>query len=102
MKTIDNFYSRLHHAFGPLTGGIILDFFDFATLGPIGLAIGPFVGAAIGWWLGSLEEASTPVKVALALAAGIYLTIPFTAVIPVATILSACGRFWRMEEISES
>ena len=97
MKSVDRIYSRIHHTFGPLTAGLILDFFDIATFGPIGLMIGPFVGFGVGWWLAALEGASTKAKIGVGIVAAVYMTIPFTAVLPLATLLSSFARFSRIE-----
>jgi hypothetical protein len=87
-------WQRLYFALGPIAGCMVLDLADFLTFGPIGLAIGVPVGAAIGWWLGSLYRFQMPGRAALAILSGIYCTIPFTELIPVATIVGAVARFY--------
>ena len=52
------------------------------------------VGAAAGWWLGSLHGLSTNGRIVLATLAGVYLTIPFTEPLPIATVVGAVARFW--------
>ena len=72
----DSLFRRFHGALGPVAAGLILDFIDLATFGPIGLYLGFFIGAVAGWWIGSLESCRRPAKIALAVASAIYITIP--------------------------
>ena len=85
--------SRLHRALGPLAGGVVLDTADFVTFGPIGLLIGFFVGCMVGWWISSFYKYSKEAQLKWAILAGIYCAFPFTALIPLATLISATGRF---------
>ena len=82
---------RLHRAFGPLAGGLILDMVDLSTWGPLGI-FGFFIGLVIGWWISSIYSFSTKIRVIWALLAGFYCLVPFTEFVPVATIISACAR----------
>jgi len=83
---------RLHRAFGPLIGGIILDLVDLSTIGPYGLG-GFFIGGLVGWWICSIYSISTQTRFIIALLAGIYCLLPLTEFIPVATLISAFIRF---------
>ena len=83
---------RLHRAFGPLAGALILDCVDLATFGPLGLG-GLFIGAGIGWWISSIYNFSGTARILWAVLAGIYCLMPFTEMIPIATIISAVARF---------
>lgn len=85
---------RLHRALGPLAGGIIIDCVDFATFGPVGLVLGPIAGGLAGWWVSSLYRFETRGRLIVALLAAIYCTIPFTELLPLATIVAACARYW--------
>jgi hypothetical protein len=89
-----SFWQRLYFALGPIAGCMILDLADFLTFGPVGLVIGVPVGAAIGWWLGSLYAFKTQGRAVLAILSGIYCTIPFTELVPVATIVGGIARFY--------
>lgn len=84
---------RLNRAFGPVAAGMLLDLIDLATFGPIGLITGLPVGAAAGWWMASALGVEKKNRRWFALAAAIYCTIPFTAVIPLATLTGAYVRF---------
>lgn len=85
---------RLHRALGPIAGGLVLDFVDLATLGPIGLIAGPFLGFAAAMWVCSVYNFSTSKKIWLSLLAGLYCTIPMTAPFPLATLTMALCRFF--------
>ena len=87
-------FHRLHRAVGPVAGALILDFADFATFGPVGVVIGWLVGAAAGWWISSLQGYSLRYRIIWAALAALYCTVPFTAVIPLATICSVVARFF--------
>jgi hypothetical protein len=86
---------RLHYALGPLAAGIIIDIVDFAMFGPIGLALGPVVGGLAGWWVSSLYGFGTRGRLIVAIAAAIYVTVPFTELLPLATMVAAVGRFYQ-------
>lgn len=83
---------RLHRAFGPLVGGMILDLVDLSSFGPLGIG-GFFVGGLTGWWICSIYNVATSTRLTLALLAGIYCLFPLTEFIPVATLISAFIRF---------
>ena len=84
---------RLNRAFGPIAAGVIIDLVDFATFGPIGLVLGLPVGGLAGYWMGQCLGLERKACLWCALAAGIYCTIPFTELIPLATIVGAYARF---------
>jgi hypothetical protein len=85
---------RLQRALGPILGGLILDMTDLATFGPVGLYAGFFLGAGIGWWISSFYNFPNASRALCALFAGIYCALPLTEFLPVATFLSAVGRFF--------
>lgn len=87
-------WMRLYRALGPVTGGLLLDFVDFATMGPIGLVVGPFLGFATGFWICSAYRFSIWTKISLSLLAGIYCMVPMTEPLPLATLVTACCRFF--------
>jgi hypothetical protein len=84
---------RLHAALGPIAGGLILDFFDLLTFGPIGIFAGVLVGSCVGWWVGGLYNFKTRGRLIISALSAIYMTIPFTAPLPLATMISAIARF---------
>ena len=89
-----SFFVRLYRALGPVLGALVLDFADFATLGPLGLYVGAPIGAGIGWWLSGMFRVGRATRILLAILAGAYCMAPFTNLLPIATVLSALGRFF--------
>ncbi len=85
---------RLQKTIGPVVAGLILDFVDLATFGPIGLYAGMILGGGIAWYICSLYDLPWKTRIIWSLIAGIYCTLPFTEFIPLATILGALLR-WR-------
>lgn len=81
---------RLYRAFGPIVGGLILDYTDLVTFGPAG----PVVGFAVGYWVSRMYGFSSTGRVIFAILSGIYCGIPFTNLIPLATIISCAARFF--------
>jgi hypothetical protein len=92
-------WQRLYYALGPVAGCLVLDLADFLTFGPIGLALGIPAGAAIGWWLGSLYGFEKQGRAVLAALSGLYCTIPFTELLPIATIIGATARFYHPPKV---
>ena len=85
---------RLSFALGPLGAGFILDALDLATFGPIGLCLGALVGGYAGWILSKHEGIDRALRIAYAICAAAYMTIPFTEAIPAATTLMLLARFF--------
>lgn len=85
---------RLNRAFGPVMAGLIIDFVDLATFGPIGLFLGPPLGGLAGYWMGRALGFSKRNALWCALVAGIYCTTPFTEFLPIATLIGACARYY--------
>lgn len=88
------FLWRLHRALGPILGGLILDFTDFATMGPVGIFLGPILGAVVVLWLSSLYQFSVKTKIVLAFLAGMYCMVPMTEPFPLATLVCGICRFF--------
>jgi len=84
---------RANRAFGPIFAGMIIDLVDLATFGPIGFILGLPVGGLAGFWMGRCLGLSKLASFYCAIAAGIYCTIPYTEVIPLATLVGAYARF---------
>ena len=84
---------RLHRALGPILGGLLLDFTDLATFGPMGI-LGPVLGAAVVLWICSLYRFSVKTKIILAFLGGVYCTMPMTEPFPIATLICAACRFF--------
>jgi len=84
---------RLHHAVGPIAGAMILDASDLMTFGPLGIYTGLLVGSGVGFWLTGLYGFKMPARIFWSCVAGIYCTVPFTEMFPIATVISATHRF---------
>lgn len=84
---------RFYVAIFPILGGLILDFADLATFGPIGLYAGMIVGCTIGWLISGIYGFSRNGRVIFSLLAGIYCTIPGTFFLPLATVIAVVARF---------
>lgn len=88
-----NTLRKLYRALGPLAGGILLDTLDLATFGPLGLYFGGILGFCVGWWMASIHEFGSYGRFLFATLAAIYLTMPLTELLPLATIISAFARY---------
>lgn len=88
------FFQRLHKALGPITGGLLLDFVDLTTYGPMGLVFGALLGGLVAWWITSVYNVRGTARVFLVTLAAMYCTIPLTEPFPIATIFCAICRFF--------
>lgn len=84
---------RLNRAFGPVVAGLIIDFVDLATFGPMGYFLGLPIGAFAGYWMGRALGLERKPSLLCAVAAGIYCTLPGTEILPLATIVGAIARY---------
>ena len=84
---------RLNRAFGPVVAGLIIDFVDLATFGPIGTYLGLPIGAFAGFWMGRALGLERTPSLLCALAAGIYCMMPGTEMIPIAPVVGALARY---------
>jgi hypothetical protein len=73
--------------------GLIIDFVDLATFGPIGRYLGFPIGAFAGYWMGRALGLERKPCLLCALAAGIYCMMPGTELIPIATVVGALARY---------
>jgi hypothetical protein len=71
---------------------VLLDLVDFATYGPIGLWAGLVVGGLAGYVLAASMGVAAQRRWPYALVAGIYCMLPFTAFLPIATVLGGLIR----------
>ena len=85
---------RFERAIGPIAAGVILDLVDLAMWGTVGLIFGLVIGAAVGWYLSGVLNIPKKWRPTLATLAGIYCMMPQFRLIPVATIVGACARFF--------
>ncbi len=77
---------------GPVVAGLLLDMADFATWGPLGLKIGLLVGGVAGWLLAPSLGVPPQRRWLCALVAGVYCMLPFTAFLPLGTLLGVLVR----------
>jgi len=87
-------WNRAERMFGPVVAGLILDFADLATFGPMGMLI----GSVVGYWIASVFRMPAGQRVVMALAAGLYCILPFTHFLPVATLM---GTMVRLREATQ-
>ena len=81
----------------PVGAGMVLDAVDLATYGPIGLWLGMLLGGVVGWSLAPVLRISAKRRWLCALAAGVYCTLPFTGVLPLATLAGLLSRLRTIE-----
>ena len=77
---------------GPIAGGMLLDALDLATFGPVGLWTGLVVGGAAGWLLAPGLGIAPERRWLAALGAGAYCMLPFTAFLPLGTLVGTLVR----------
>ena len=73
----------------PVLAGMLLDLLDFFTAGPVGPVLGPLLGGGGAYLLGTLYKLPRKKKLLFAIAAGVYCAVPFTAPVPLGTLVGA-------------
>lgn len=71
---------------GPVFGGLALDLGDVITAGPIGMFAGWLGGPLVAAWIGALYQLRWRERIALMVISAIYYTLPFTEILPLATV----------------
>jgi uncharacterized protein len=89
-----HWFRRLHNAIGPVAAGLVLDFCDLVTFGPLGWTIGPVIGLVVGWYLGAFYKLKWWSRLGLSLLSAAYLAVPMTAFLPLGTLISALARLF--------
>lgn len=84
---------RVTSALSPIIAGMALDAIDLATMGPLGLTFGLFLGAVVGWTLSPIFGLRGRGRWWASVIAGLYCAIPGTEFLPIATMLAALARF---------
>jgi hypothetical protein len=92
---------RFERSLGPVGAGMVLDLVDFATFGPIGIFLGYIAGSAVSWYLTGVLGLPMKWRKMISIFGGIYCMVPGTELIPVATIVGACARFFMERERDE-
>jgi len=77
---------------GPVLAGLLLDLLDLATYGPIGLWAGLLVGGLGGYLLAVSMGVPSQRRLFYAGLAGLYCMLPFTAFLPLGTLLGTLVR----------
>jgi hypothetical protein len=74
----------------PLWGGFLLDVTDFFSWAvfPPSIVMGVAAGVPLGWWIASTLGFSQKWRLITAIGAGVYCFLPFTELLPLATIAS--------------
>lgn len=86
--------NRIVNALGPIGTGLVIDSFDLLTVGPFGIYSGAIIGIILTHFLMRNSALSKRLKIILSLLVAIYLTIPGTAILPVATVIGVIARFF--------
>ncbi len=76
----------------PVLAAILLDIADVLSFGPQGLFIGTIAGSALGWRIAAASGFSSKGRLVCAALAAIYCIMPFTEILPVATMLTTASR----------
>lgn len=87
--------SRFRAALEPIAAGIVLDVIDFVPLPPL---LGFLLGVLVASQLVRHLRLRVRSRALLVLACGAYCAVPFTNVLPLATLLGAAARFLEPEE----
>ena len=77
---------------GPVLAGFLLDLVDFVTYGPIGIWFGAIVGGLAGYFLAMSMGVEARRRWPYAGIAGAYCMMPFTAFLPLGTVLGTLIR----------
>lgn len=80
----------------PLLGSLLIDVADFFSLGPQGLILGLAEGAPCAWWVAKSLGFSQGMRLLLAGCAAVYCAVPFTELVPAATLLTTLSGFVRL------
>ena len=91
-------FKRLEEAFGPVAAGLLIDFADLVSWGPLGLMFGWILGAFLGWWLGGIYRFNPVVRSVVAILSGLYCAFPLTTFLPLATVVGCFARFIKSEK----
>ncbi|MGJ8662744.1 MAG: hypothetical protein ACSHWU_03790 [Marinicella sp.] len=92
---------RILRAFGPLGGGLLLDFADLTTFGTIGFYLGSLVGGLLGWWLATVYRFGLVGQCVIIVLAAAYCTLPGTGMLPIATVIFALIKFSEKRKLGD-
>lgn len=77
---------------GPVVAAMLLDLADLFSFGPQGLFIGMIAGSALGWRIAATSGFSSKGRLICAALAAVYCIVPFTELLPLATMLTTASR----------
>jgi len=80
---------RMERAFGPIMLGALIDCIDLATFGIPGL----IAGAAAAYYICSIYGLPVRQRLLWSVIAGYYCAVPFTNLLPLATLIGAYVRY---------
>ena len=92
---------RLLRSFGPLAGGLLIDFADLATFGTVGLILGPIIGGLLGWWLATIYRFGLLGQCVIIAITAAYCAFPGTGLLPLATLVFALIRFRERKKVDD-
>ena len=72
-----------------MLAGVMIDVIDLLSFGPIGFYLGPFLGAAAGWWAARELGFEGKKRWLIAIGVAVYCTTPATEFLPLGTIVGA-------------
>ena len=72
--------------------GVMIDVIDLLSFGPIGFYLGPFMGAAAGWWGARELGFDGATRWLIAAGVAVYCTTPATEFLPLGTLVGALLR----------
>lgn len=94
--------SRFKRLFAPILAGGLIDAVDLATFGPIGLSLGLLAGGLVGWWLAPLLGFAQHRRWLGSLLSGLYCMIPFTSLLPLASVTAGLTRLFKGTDAEET
>lgn len=77
----------------PVAGGLAIDLVDLATFGPVGLFAGAILGGLVTWSVARRHGLNKQLTTMMTVIGAIYCTVPFTELLPLATVLAVVSRF---------
>ena len=77
---------------GPVLAAMLLDLADLFSFGPQGVLIGLVAGSGLGWRIAAASGFSSKGRLVCAGLAALYCILPFTELLPLATMATTASR----------